>query len=425
MSLTKPKTCFGAFFLVVFAIFPLLGPAQTKTGDISIGSSYAFPSAYLKTDVPVNIHLPRDYDQSDGRYPVLYLFDFGNDFRFAAPVADFLQASDRTPGLIVVAIAVDNLSGSPRAMLGFLEKELFPYVEKTYRSHPCRILYGHSGRSFATLFILLNRPDLFYAYVCPGLGITYPPFPGAADFVALATARLSNLASLPKSLYFSLGDERPFLPGVNKFMEALKAKAPKDFEWKFAHMERDDHFSTKLKTLYEGLEFAFQGLSLPLEVAERGAEAVKDHYARLSQRLGFPVELSQPQTAKMVDDAIVRIAAYQNRLRLGLALNRELKERLGFPGIAEGSFGLIGTFAMNEKRYDEAAELYEAMAEAYPQSGTARNGLGEAHEKLGRLDQALVDFEKACELAKASSSPRLAAFQANLERVRKALKKSP
>ena len=425
MTLNKPAMRFGALFLIAFASFPILGAAQTKTSDVSIGSSYAFPSAYLKTDVPVSIHLPRDYDNDDGRYPVLYLLDFGNDFRFAAPVADFLEASDRVPGLIVSAIAVDNLSGSPQAMLGFLEKELFPYIEKTYRTHPCRILYGHSGRSFATLFILLNRPDLFYAYICPGLGISSPPFPGTADFVALATARLSNLASLPKSLYFSLGDERPFLPGVNKFMEVLKAKAPRDFEWKFAHMENDDHFSTKLKTLYEGLEFAFQGLSLPLEVAEKGAGAVKDHYARLSRRLGYPVELGQPQTAKMVDDAIVRMAGYQNRLRLGLALNKELKEKLGFPGIAEGSFSLIGTFALNEKRYEEAIELYQAMAEAYAQSGSAWNGLGEAHEKLSRLDQALADFEKACELAKASNSPRLPAFQANLERVRKALKKSP
>jgi tetratricopeptide (TPR) repeat protein len=414
----------GALCLSVLALFPNLGSAQTKIADVSIGSVYAFPSTFLKGDVPVSIHLPPDYDKGDGRYPVFYLLDFGNDFKFAAAVADFLYASDRTPGLIVAAVAVDNLSGPPQAALDFLEKELFPYVEKTYRTHPCRLLYGHSGRSFATLFILLNRPDLFYAYICPGLGLAYPPFPGAADFIALATARLSELTSLPKCFYFSVGDEQPFLQGITRFMEVLKANAPKDFEWRFAHMETDDHFSTKLKTLYEGLEFAFRGLNLPLDVAAKGADAVKDHYARLSQRLGFPINLSQPQTAKIVDDAIVRMAGYQNRLRLGLALNRELREKLGFPGITEGSFGLIGYFAMNEKRYEEAVELFTAMSDAYPQSGTARNGLGEAHEKLGRLDQALADFEEACELAKASNNPRLAAFQTNLERVRRTLKKS-
>jgi hypothetical protein len=414
---------FGTILMAVLALSANGGLAQTRTGDVVIGSDYTFPSAFLKTDVPVSIHLPQGYNKGDGRYPVLYLLDFGNDFRFAGPVADFLQATNRVPGLIVAAVAVDNLSGSPQAMLGFLEKELFPYVEKEYRTQPCRLLYGHSGRSFATVFILLNRPELFYAYICSGLGITYPPFPGAADFVAVASAKLSNLASLPKSFYFSLGDERPFLAGVNKFMEVLAAKAPKDFEWKFAHMENDDHLSTKLKTLYEGLEFAFQGLNLPLEVAEKGVEAVKDHYDRLGRRLGFPVDVTQPQTARMIDDAIVRMAGYQDRLRLGLALNKELKEKLGFAGISEGSFGLIGYFVMGEKRYEDAVELYEVMAAAYPQSGTARNGLGEAHEKLGRLDLALADFEKACELAKTSNSPRLAPFQANLERVRKALKK--
>jgi tetratricopeptide (TPR) repeat protein len=412
----------GTILMAVLAVFPKGGPAQTRTGDVIVGSTYSFASKFLNAEVPVSIHLPQGYDKGDARYPVLCLFDFGNDFQFAGPVTDFLQATGRVPGLIVVAIAVDNLTGSPQAMLGFLEKELFPYVEKEYRTQPCRLLYGHSGRSFAALFVLLSRPDLFYAYICPGLGLTDPPFPGARDFVSLASAKLSNIPSLPKSLYFSLGDERPFLAGVGKFMEVLKAKAPKDFEWKFAHMENDDHFSTKLKTLYEGLEFAFQGLNLPLEVAEKGAEAVKDHYARLGQRLGFPIDLSQPQATKMIDDAIVRMAGYQNRLRLGLSLNKELKEKQGFAGISESSFGLIGYFVMGEKRYDDAVELYEAMAAAYPESGPARNGLGEAHEKLGRLGLALADFEKACELATASNHSQLAAFRANLERVRKALK---
>lgn len=409
--------------LIVWAAIVSPCDAQTKTGDIIVGTAYTFPSTALKSDVPVSVHLPRDYERGGSRYPVLYMLDFGNDFSFAGPVADFLEAAHRVPGLIVVAIAVDKLSGPPQAMLAFLEKELFPSIEKTYRTEPCRLLYGHSGRSFAALFIMLNRPELFYAYICPGLGLMDPPMPGAVDFPALAAAKLSGLSSFPKAFYFSLGDEKPFIPGVEKLMEVFRTKAPRDFEWKFAHMESDDHFSTKLRTLYEGLEFSFGGMNLPRDVAERGVGAVKDHYDKLARRLGFPLVLSEPPLAQMVDDAIVRIAAYQKRVRPALALLEGMKKTMGYPGISESSYGLIGSFALNEKSYEDAAAVYEAMAAAYPQSAGARNGLGEAHEKMGKLDLAVRDFEAACELGRKSASPRLSTFESNLARVRKALGK--
>ncbi len=409
--------------LVVWAAISSPGDAQTKTGDIIVGSAYTFPSTFLKSDVPISIHLPRDYERGGGRYPVLYMLDFGNDFAFAGPVADFLEAAHRVPGLIVVAVAVDRLSGPPQAMVDFLGKELLPWVEKSYRTQPCRILYGHSGRSFAALFIMLNRPELFYAYICPGLGLMEPPMPGAVNFPELAAAKLSSLSSFPKAFYFSLGDEKPFIPGVEKLMEVFRTKAPRDFEWKFARMESDDHVSTKLKTLYEGLEFAFAGTNLPLDVAEKGAAAVKDHYDKLSRRLGFPLVLSEPPLAQMIDDAIVRIAAYQKRVKPALALVEGMKKTMGYPGISESSYGLIGSFSQNAGSYEDAAMVYEAMAAAYPESASARNGLGEAHEKLGKLDEAIKDFETACALGRKSGSPRLPTFESNLARARKALGK--
>lgn len=419
------RTAFSVSILSLFFAVAVLGPpcaAQTKTGDILAGTAYSYSSAYLRSDVPVSVHLPRDYDRSDARYPVLYMLDFGNDFAFAGPVADFLEAAHRVPGLIVVAVAVDKLSGPPQAMLDFLEKELFPSVEKSYRTRPCRLLYGHSGRSFAALFVMLNRPDLFYAAICPGLGLMDPPMPGAVNFPALASAKLAGLSSFPKALYFSLGDEKPFLGGVGKLMEVFRTKAPRDFEWKFAPMESDDHYSTKLKTLYDGLEFAFGGMNLPLDVAEKGVAAVKDHYDKLGRRLGFPLVLSEPPLAQMIDDAIVRIAAYQKRVGPALDLLEGMKKTMGYPGISESSYGLIGSFSLNAGSAEDAAAVYEAMTAAYPGSASAWNGLGEAHEKLGRLDLAVKDFESACELGRKSVSPRLAAFESNLARVRKALR---
>jgi enterochelin esterase-like enzyme len=232
--------------------------AQTKIGDVSIGTKFGFKSAHLDGEIPVRIHLPPAYEDGASRCSVLYLLEIADDFVFASASADFLARCGRIPGLIVVSIDVDNVAGPPQGMIDFMEKELFPYVERTYRTEPRRILYGHSGRSFAALFILLNRPEMFEGYICPGLGLSWPVEQGRMDFSAMAAERFAGLKSLPKSFVFSLGDEEKFFAGIERFISVLKDKAPSDLRWTYLQMPGDDHNSTKLKTLYQGLEFVFK-----------------------------------------------------------------------------------------------------------------------------------------------------------------------
>ncbi len=248
--------------LAAFAIALAIGPppvsaAQSKAGDVSIGTKYLFASAYVKGEIPVRVHLPTGPGKESAPPPVLYVLEIADDFPYASATADFLAHCDRIPGLVVVGVDVDKLSGPPQGMIAFLDKELIPFVEKTTGAGPRRILFGHSGRSFAALFILLNRPDLFDGYICPGLGLTWPLEPGRMDLAALAEGRLAKLSTLPKTLVFSLGDEEKFFPGIERFIAVLKAKAPPDFRWTYLQMPGEDHESTKLKTLYQGLEFIF------------------------------------------------------------------------------------------------------------------------------------------------------------------------
>lgn len=90
-----------------------------------------------------------------------------------------------------------------------------------------------------------------------GLGLTWPLEEGRMDFAALAEARWAGVTSLPKALVFSLGDEDKFYAGVERFSGVLKAKAPAGLRWTYLRLPGEDHGSTKLRTLYQGLEFVF------------------------------------------------------------------------------------------------------------------------------------------------------------------------
>ena len=247
----------GGFALVLAAVAPQVRAAQTAAGEVSIGTRYVFTSRFLAGEIPVRIHLPAVRDAKGAPPPVLYVLEIADDFVYASATADFLARCGRIPGLIVVAIDVDKLSGPPRGMIEFMAEELIPFVDKTAGAGPRRILFGHSGRSFAALFILLNRPELFDDYICAGLGLTSPLEKGRMDFSALAEDRFGKMSSLRKTLVFSLGDEDKFTAGVERFVSVLKAQAPADLRWTYLYLAGEDHESTKLKTLYQGLEFVF------------------------------------------------------------------------------------------------------------------------------------------------------------------------
>jgi len=408
----------ASLFLCLSFLLLLLSPcpAQEKTKDVVVGSSYLFAPQTIKGSIEVNVHLPEGYAESEERYPVLYLLDVEKDFVFGSAVADFLAANNRIPDLIVIGVFLGKASGAPPQLIEFLEKELFPSVEKNYRVQPCRVLYGHSARSFATLFVLLNRPDLFYGYIGAGLGLTSPPFTTAVDLVKLFDVRLSRMTTLKKSFYFVLGNEQPFFPGVDQFISILKSKAPKDLDWKYENMENDDHFSNKLKTLYNGLEHVFRGWYPALESAKTGPEAIKADYDRLSDRLGFPIGLPQDE----IHRAVMNWLAYQGNVDLALSLVRGLRSKFGFDsGVSEGDLMFAGGFAAGGSKFDDAVKIYSFLCEQYPASAQGFNGLGEAYEKSGRPELALKNYEKAVQLAREKNDPGLKRYLDNLERLKR------
>jgi len=411
------KAAAALFYLFLFGLyFAAPGFSQEKTGEIVIGSTYSFAPKNIKGKIDINVHLPPDYEKSEEKYPVLYLLDVEKDFVFASAVADFLAGNDRTPEIIVVSLFLGSVSGAPPQLMAFLENEVFPFIEKSYRVQPCRVLYGHSARSFATLFVLLNRPDLFYGYIGAGLGLTSPPWTTAVDLVKLAEARLTEMKSLKKSLFFALGNEQPFYPGVQKFVDILKAKAPQDLDWKYENMPDDDHFSNKLKTLYAGLEHVFRGWYLPLEIAGQGPEAVKVHYEKLSDRLGYETGLPR----RPIYRAVMNWLAYQNQVDVALALVKALKEKYAFDsGLGDGDLIFAANFAVNGSKFDDALKIYSFLSQISPESPAGFNGQGEVYEKTGQRDLAVAAYGKAVKLAERKNDSSLKKYRDNLERAKK------
>ncbi len=66
-----------------------------------------------------------------------------------------------------------NYLGNADNFLGFIHKELVPFMESNYRALPTRIAVGHSNSATFILQCLLKQPDLFNTYIAISPNLAY------------------------------------------------------------------------------------------------------------------------------------------------------------------------------------------------------------------------------------------------------------
>ncbi len=163
---------------------------------INIGITHQLQSTEIGETRNINIYLPEDYNKNDTiTYPVIYVLDGGVDEDFIH-ITGLVRYNTqpwiaRFPRSIVVGIentdrkrdftfAVPNLDfvekmglkkeqfptyGGSAKYISFLEKELQPYISKTYKTRNTKTVIGESlGGLLATEILLKNR-HLFTSYI--------------------------------------------------------------------------------------------------------------------------------------------------------------------------------------------------------------------------------------------------------------------
>lgn len=138
----------------------------------------------------VFISLPDGYNDSEKRYPVLYVLDGDVAFGMAASIARYLQIGENIPELIIVGIGyglLDKSAGENRRrdyrpaqtggaenFLNFLEVELIPFIDANYRTVPeDRTINGYSIGGLFGLYTLFTKPEIFNRYIIGSPSLTW------------------------------------------------------------------------------------------------------------------------------------------------------------------------------------------------------------------------------------------------------------
>ena len=350
-------------------------------------------SKVLDEERVVLVRTPPAYARGTERFPVLYMTDGDAHIQHTSGTVSFLARNARMPEMIIVGITntdrtrdltpthVNNAnapfptSGGADKFLKFIETELIPLVESKYRTQPYRALAGHSLGGLFAVHTMLTRPELFNAYIAVSPSLQWDSF-GEIDRVK---EFFKTRKELNRTLFTSLGNE----PGdigdaFGLFQDELRRQQLKGFVWEAVRYEDEDHGSVVLRSHYAGLRKVFDGWQFPRDpntgAIAGGLKGVEEHYRALSERLGFPV---------VVSEALMNQVGYQ---------------------------------LMNQGSMEEAVAAFKLNVERYPNSANVYDSLGEAYERSGRIELALTNYEKAHSVGLKTNDPNVNIFKTNFDR---------
>jgi predicted alpha/beta superfamily hydrolase len=260
--------------LTVMMLLPMGSPPPALAQDVTatLGVTRTIKSSILSEGRKVVVHLPASYITSGNAYPVLYLLDGTPAFLLEMIAITTRLRNDRNaPEMIIVAIentdrnrdmmpvVAKDLPGPPRAeaFLGFLEKELIPDIEKTYRTAQPRILQGKSLSGLFTIYALLARPTVFNAYVgCSAGWFTE----NNDDFLGLGRRAFRTVESFATRRVFmanSLRDQNDPDQAIHRqmvgFSELIKRDLGEAISYRYETY--GDYPHVPFPCLYDGLRF--------------------------------------------------------------------------------------------------------------------------------------------------------------------------
>jgi tetratricopeptide (TPR) repeat protein len=300
------KKCIKICFFAT-ALFSFFANAIDIT-TLNPVESLKIKSKLFKEPIEYNVTLPQGYIQEsnkDKKYFVI--FDLHPRSQpFLSGLQDWLSHNGDWPWPETIVITpkdynaefadlfaqlVDNPKN--QSILDYFESDLLKTIDAKYRTNGFKIYNGFVSNGAFGLYILLNRPQLFNAYI-----ISSPSL--ANDFGAItldATEKLAQQDDKLRFLYLSIGDhkyEQGNLASFDVFAQTLKKVAPTTLDWQVHHNNKNSFMSRPIVSVVNGIEALFADMFTDLkpdsDISKKGADSIIEYYSMLStKKYGFSI----------------------------------------------------------------------------------------------------------------------------------------
>ncbi len=254
----------------------------------------------------------------------------------------------------------DEVDLAGEKLLNFIERGLLKAVDEQYRSNGFRIFNGFTGNASLGLYALLNRPELFNAYIIasPILSENY------ANILSDAKIKLKQLSGNTRTVFLSTSDsnyEQAQLAGFAQLSDIIFAEDSPLLDITIKRFDGSYYMSQPALAAVYGIEAIFndyhQALKPDSVISSRGANAILKHFQYLSEsKYGFNVSAESSLKA------------------------------LAFDKLAT-----VPT---------QAIEILKITVQQYPESAYAHQGLAKAYFELKQVEKAIERQAIAVEKSK-------------------------
>jgi predicted alpha/beta superfamily hydrolase len=274
-----------AFFCIPIAdLQAQLTKTQLKEVSLENTEQFSIKSKFVNDEnYVIQVGLPNGYVRSDKSYPVLYVLDGDKSFGMTKEITDWLTFTNEISNIIVVGISYGKGTNSwwekrardytqykdtvyyyyPNAggadnFLNFIKNELFPVVNKNYRTiQDSNAIMGLSFGALLGTYILFTQPDMFKSYI-----IISPSLFWNNNSILLTEADyFRKHKELNKTVYLAYGSSDNSDWVINPTTELLKMVDSHKYEgFKFTQQvfKGETHISVFPVALTHGLKLVFK-----------------------------------------------------------------------------------------------------------------------------------------------------------------------
>ncbi len=384
-------------FLLLLSLFTIIVSnsfAQSTDSLIVIGQRYTIHSKVLNENRTYSVYLPPSYkNNQDKKYIVAYVLD-GERSKFlevvgiAQSMHSSLNLKLQIPELILVSIentdrtrdftptnslnylekediAAFKSSGKANNFMNFIETELMPEINKSFRTVSQNMIIGHSAGGLFALHCLLENPKMFSYYL-----LIDPAWFWDHNYIGkrgkeVLEKRTDLKARIFIGLANNLQDDKRHYKWGKEFYDLLKKNNSPDLKVDFKYFEDEKHLTVTIPATYYGLRYIFQPYEIDINEVTKNPSVLANYDTKTYKELFLKIKPDENFI-----NTIGYVALYDRQI----------------PDIA------ISIFEINTKNYPQSLNVWDSLADAY--------------FAKGYIEKAKMCYQKILELSPTDSNAK-------------------
>ncbi len=249
---------FTYYNLLLCLLFISCRNTLQQIDPIPVYDSFTIHSKNVAETRTINVWTPNEYKSSTDLLPVMYMADGGikEDFpHIANTISALIKAKKITP---IILVGIENTQrrkdltgttvveedkqiapvvGGSEKFRAFISEELFPEIDKRYRTTNKKGILGESLSGLFVIETFFLKPEMFDYYIAFDPSLWW----NNHYLVTTASEYLNNLPPTEKRLWFAGSSANDISLYTNKLSKTLSDNNPKNLKWIYSDEPKEKH----------------------------------------------------------------------------------------------------------------------------------------------------------------------------------------